>query len=90
MTNHGEILRFTVDGHSLYPLFQFDVGARRIFPALAAVIAARPQGWSDYRLLHWLTTPHLDIGCTPAQAVPSDGNAVLAAFGREIELPCHG
>nr|WP_236637907.1 hypothetical protein [Mangrovicoccus ximenensis] len=54
----GEILRFSVEGRARYPLFQFDVEARRIHPAMAAMLARRPDHWSDFRLLHWLTRPH--------------------------------
>ena len=85
-----EILRFTVDGRAIYPLFQFDVEGRRLFPAMARLIAMKPRGWSDFRLLHWLTRPHLDMDGTPAEALGPDEEAVIAAFGREIEPAVHG
>ena len=89
MKDRGEILRFEVDGRVTYPLFQFDADGHRVLPSLSAVLAERPPGWSDYRLLHWLVTPHLDLGCIPAQSIRTDTDAVLAAFRREIESPCH-
>ena len=84
------ILRFTIDGRAVYPLFQFDVEGRRIHPSMARLIASKPKGWSDFRLLHWLTRPHLDMDGTPAESLGTDPEAVLAAFGREIEPPVHG
>jgi hypothetical protein len=86
----SELLRFTVDGRAVYPLFQFDVEGRRVVPAMAALIARKPAHWSDFRLLHWLTRPHLDFDGAPAEALRSQGDAVLAAFDREIEPPVHG
>lgn len=80
-----DVLRFTVDGRAAYPVFQFDVEGRRVFPALGEIIALKPIGWSDSRLLHWLTRPHLDFDGTPADALGTDGAAVVAAFAREIE-----
>ena len=84
-----EILRFTVEGRPVYPLFQFDVEGRRIFPAMGRLIAMKPESWSDFRLLHWLTRPHLDMDSTPAAALGSE-EAVVAAFEREIEPAVHG
>jgi len=85
-----ELLRFTVDGRAAYPLLQFDVEGRRIYPALSRIIAAMPEHWSDFRLLHWLTRPHLDFDDTPAAALGSDPEAVVEAFQREIEPEVHG
>ena len=85
-----ELLRFTIDGRAVYPLFQFDVEGRRLFPAMARLLARRPPSWSDFRLLHWLTRPHLDFDGTPAEALKRDEAAVVAAFDQEIEPPVHG
>lgn len=85
-----ELLRFTVDGRAAYPLLQFDVEGRRIYPALSRIIAETPKHWSDFRVLHWLTRPHLDFDDTPAAALGSDPEAVIAAFEREIEPQVHG
>jgi hypothetical protein len=85
-----ELLRFTVDGRAVYPLVQFDVEGRRVFPAVAKLLAAKPDHWSDFRLLHWLTRPHLDFDGTPGEALGTDEPAVLAAFAREIEPAVHG
>ncbi len=85
-----EILRFTVDGRVAYPLFQFDVEGRRIFPIMAKLIALKPETWSDFRLLHWLTRPHLDFGAMPAEWLGAEEAEVVAAFKREIVPAEHG
>ncbi len=85
-----EILRFTIDGRVSYPLFQFDVEGRRVFPAMAKLIALKPEAWSDFRLLHWLTRPHLDFGTTPAEKLGAEDTEVVAAFKREIVPAEHG
>lgn len=86
----NELLRFTVDGRAAYPLLQFDVEGRRIYPALGEIIARRPDHWSNFRLLHWLTRPHLDFEDSPGAALGSEPKAVIAAFEREIEPEVHG
>lgn len=85
-----EILCFTDDGHEVYPLFQFDVDRHGIFPVIARLIAMKPEGWSDLRLLHWLSRPHLDFGTTPAEELGTAEAKVIAAFEREIVPPVHG
>jgi hypothetical protein len=85
-----EILRFTVDGRATYPLFQFDVEGRRIFPAVAKLIALKPETWSDFRLLHWLTWSHLDFGAAPAERLGAKEAQVVAAFKEEIVSAEHG
>ena len=85
-----ELLRFSIEGRAAYPLFQFDVEGRRLYPQIAQLIARKPEGWSDFRLLHWLTRPHLDFDASPAEALALDGEAVVAAFEREIEPVVHG
>lgn len=85
-----EILRFTLDGRVAYPLFQFDVEGRRIFPVMAKLIALKPDTWSDFRLLHWLTRPHLDFGAAPAEKLGAQETEVVAAFKREILPVEHG
>ncbi|KAJ8138865.1 hypothetical protein OY671_007921, partial [Metschnikowia pulcherrima] len=61
-----ESSRFSIEGRAAYPLFQFDVEGRRLYPQIAQSIARKPEGWSDFRLLHWLTRPHLDFDASPA------------------------
>jgi hypothetical protein len=84
-----EILRFMEEGRVAYPLFQFDVEGRRLYPAIAKLIAQKPVHWSDFRLLHWLTRPHLDFESRPAEAL-ADEDSVLDAFRREIAPAAHG
>jgi hypothetical protein len=86
----GELLRFTADGRAAYPFFQFDVEGRRVFPAISRLIDMKPQGWSDFRLLYWLTRPHLDFDSAPEAALGTNEAGVLAAFEREIEPAVHG
>lgn len=85
-----EILRFTVDGRAAYPLFQFDVEGRRIFPVVVKLIALKPRTWSDFRLLHWLTRANLDFRVTPAERLGTEEEKVIAAFEREIVSAEHG
>ena len=85
-----EILRFTIEGRTAYPLFQFDIEGRRIFPAMAKLIALKPETWNDFRLLHWLTRPHLDFGAPPAERLREEEAGVIAAFKREILPAEHG
>lgn len=85
-----ELLRFTRDGRAVYPLFQFDVESRRITAGLEAVIASKPENWSDFRLLYWLSHPHIDFDGPPSAALGASPDEVLAAFKREIEPPVHG
>lgn len=80
-----ELLRFTMGGRSSYPLFQFDVEGRRIFAVMTSLIALKPRTWSDFRLLQWLTRPHLDFGGAPSEFLGSQEQAVADAFKREIE-----
>ena len=86
----NELLRFTVDGRAAYPLLQFDVEGRRIYPALSEIIAKKPDHWTNFRLLHWLTRPHLDFEDSPGASLGSEPEAVIAAFEREIEPEVHG
>ena len=86
----NEVLRFTVDGRAAYPLFQFDIDERRIFPALIKLIEMKPDNWSNFRLLYWLTRPHAEFEDTPADALRSDHDAVIAAFERAIQPVEHG
>lgn len=90
LAEKGEVLRLTIDGRATYPLFQFDVEGRRIFPAIAKLIALKPGSWSDFRLLHWLTRPHLDFEATPAEVLGTKGEEVIAAYLREIDPAVHG
>ena len=85
-----EILRFTIDGRVSYPLFQFDVEGRRIFPTMAKLIALKPETWSDFRLLHWLTRPHLDFETAPAEKLGAEDAEVIGAFKREVVPAEHG
>lgn len=86
-----ELLRFTVDGRAVYPLLQFEVEGRRIFPAVSKLIALKPETWSNFRLLHWLTCPHLDFDGTPADHLDAEhADGVIAAFKRQIVPAEHG
>lgn len=86
----AELLHFEIGGRKAYPLFQFDVDNRRIYPAMTELIAMRPGNWSDYRLLYWLVQSHLDFEDTPAAALGREDDAIISAFKCEIEPVLHG
>lgn len=86
----NEVLRFTFDGRAAYPLFQFDIDERRIFPVVIKLIEMKPDNWSNFRLLYWLTRPHAEFEDTPADALRSDHDAVISAFERAIQPVEHG
>lgn len=86
----GEILRFDARGRATYPLFQFDSERQRIFPAIRKILAMKPKTWSNFRLLHWLTTPNLGFDGTPAENLESREEDLLVAFSRAIAVPDHG
>ena len=81
--DNKEILRFGIGGRAAYPLFQFDVEGCRIYPAISKLIVLKPDEWSAFRLLHWLTRPHLDFGDAPSEFLAQEED-VIAAFKREI------
>lgn len=83
-------MRFTADGRAAYPLVQFDVEGRRIYPAMSNLLAKKPDHRRDFRLLHWLTKLHLDFEDTPGAALAAEPEAVIASFEPEIELEIHG
>lgn len=83
-------LKFTDNGRVKYPLFQFDIDNRRIFPVLKELRKIQPDNYSDFMLLHWLTRPHLDLHGPPADALKTNPDAVLEAFSREVEPVRHG
>ena len=85
-----ELLRFTMGGRSSYPLFQFDVEGRRIFAVMTSLIALKPRTWSDFRLLQWLTRPHLDFDGAPSEFLSLQEQAIADAFWRETEPSVHG
>lgn len=86
----GELLRFTRDGRAVYPLLQFDPDARRLYPEIKEMIAMAEDWRSHYQILSWLVRPHLDFDGTPAEALKSQGDAVIAAFARETAEQSHG
>ncbi len=88
--DEGEVLRFTVDGRAVYPVFQFDLEGQRVFPVMKALIATAPPTWSSFKILHWLTRPHLEFAAPPATALGVDPDKVLQAFQRVIEPDVHG
>ncbi|MBB3350046.1 hypothetical protein [Sphingomonas sp. BK069] len=86
----GEVLRFSIEGRAAYPFFQFDVESRRTYPVISRLIEMKPESWSDFRLLYWLTRPHVDFEGAPEAMLGSDPDGVVAAFEREIEPAVHG
>ena len=89
--DRGDLIRIERDGRPFYPLFQFDVDNRRVYPAFITILdAASKHRWSNFRLLNWMTRQHLDFDMAPADALADDQEAVLAAFLREVEPEIHG
>lgn len=88
--DEGAVLRITADGRAVYPVFQFDLEGQRVFPVMKALIAKAPRTWSSFKILHWLTRPHLEFAAPPATALGTDADRVLQAFQREIEPDVHG
>lgn len=87
----GQVMRFKILRRAKYPLFQFDVDNRRVYPAFITILdAASKHRWSNFRLLNWMTRQHLDFDMAPADALADDQEAVLAAFLREVEPEIHG
>lgn len=84
------LLAFTIDGRVMYPLFQFDIEHRLIYPVLSRLIALKPRYWSTLRMVHWLLRPHLDFGVPPADYLAQKPEEVVSAFKREIEPVVHG
>lgn len=84
------LLKFNHHGRVGYPLFQFDIDNRRIFPLIKKIRKIQPEEYSDFMLLHWLTRPHLDFDGPPADALKTGPDAVLEAFSREVEPVLHG
>lgn len=85
-----ELLRFNRDGRAVYPLLQFDPDARRIYPEIKEMISMTEDWRSNYQILSWLIRPHLDFDGSPAEALKTQGDAVVAAFARETAAPSHG
>lgn len=86
-----QLMKFMISGRPKYPLFQFDIDNRRVHPAFVEILrAAEERKWSNFRLLNWMMRPHQDFSGTPADALADDGQAVQAAFLREIEAEVHG
>jgi hypothetical protein len=86
----GEVLRFSIEGRAAYPFFQFDAERRRIHPVIPRLIGMKPESWSDFRLLYWLTRPHVNFEGPPEAMLGSDPDGVVTAFEREIEPAVHG
>jgi vacuolar-type H+-ATPase subunit H len=86
-----DTLHFRIDGKMKYPLLQFDVEARQIYPALRDILdLAREAGWSNFRLLNWLLRPHMDFDTVPADALGRADAEVMAALRRAIRPDMHG
>ena len=86
------ILRFAWKGKAAYPLFQFDVAERRIYPTLIELMKMRTDDWgSKMALLHWLTRPNRSLGGErPCDRLVDGADAILASFTAELSEPFHG
>lgn len=88
----NRILRFDWRGKAAYPLFQFDVAERRIYPALLKLMEMRPDDWGGkMALLHWLTRPNRSLsGARPCDRLAEDAGAIVNGFAAEIAEPLTG
>lgn len=86
-----QLLQFRIAGRWNFPAFQFDTSNRRPYPGLVKIVAAaKAAGWSSFRLLNWMMSPHLDFDGVPADALRDRDEEVLEAFLRDSEPECHG
>lgn len=87
-----KILRFDVRGKASYPLFQFDVAERRIYPPLLSVMEMRTDNWGGkMALLHWLTRPNLSLeGHRPCDVISEREDAILRSFSAELSETMNG
>ena len=90
LARKGEVFRMTIDGRPAYPLFQFDIENRRIYPIIKDMLAMRPDRWSDFRFLNWFIRPLHALNGTPADSLSDNAQGVMAAFNKAIEKPRHG
>ncbi len=86
----GDVFRMIVDGRPAYPLFQFDIENRRIFPVIKDMLTMRPDRWSDFRFLNWFIRPLHALNGSPADSLNDNPEGVMAAFKKAIEKPRHG
>ena len=87
-----QILRFNIEEQAAYPLFQFDVAKKRVYPALIELMKMGPEDWGgQMALLHWLTLHNRSLGdARPCDRLATDADAILASFEAEISEPLHG
>lgn len=90
MANRNALITLAENGEVTLPSFQFDKASGCIFEVVPALLELRPPRVSNLRLCYWLTRPHYDFGCPPAQVFGTDDPAILDAFGRYIEPEIHG
>lgn len=84
-----QLLRIPVADDFAYPLFQFDALSGNVYPAISRIINLAPNDWSELRILHWLTRPHVEFGGAPSDSLAST-DIVISAFVREIVTPTQG
>ncbi len=89
---NNRVLRFGREGYAAYPLFQFDVANRRVYPALVELLEMRTDDWgSRMALLQWLDRPNQSIGGErPSNRLAGDASAIINSFDAEIRQLRHG
>jgi len=92
LENQGKILRVEYEGRAAYPLFQFDVASKQVYPVIITLMEMRSDAWgSNFHLLHWLTLPHRSFNdARPCDRLPHDADDIVASFDAEISEPLHG
>lgn len=87
----GHMISFRREGRPNYPLLQFNLEERSIYPAIQELVGlAKEANWSNFRVLNWLLRPHRDFDGPPVDALSSRSPELLAAFERAIEPVEHG
>ncbi|MBT9385363.1 hypothetical protein KM176_15935 [Pseudooceanicola sp. CBS1P-1] len=84
------LLRFLRAGRAAYPLFQFDTDAQQVHPVVPRILAARPEGMSDFAVLQWFSAWHEEFQGPPRDHLARAPEAVFQAFLRSTEAPQHG
>lgn len=88
----AEALCFDIDDKTAYPLFQFEISKRQIYPVMLEVMAMRSDDWGGkIALLQWLTTLNRSLGdMRPCDCLADKPQMIVASFEAEITQQMHG
>lgn len=83
-SRRGGLLTLPRGGHSVFPLFQFDVEAGRIVPGFSELLALLDTDSAPAKLRFFLT-PDQDLGTTPIEALRDGGQGVRELLERKAQ-----